>query len=220
MRKQFDIQLEALHNRMIEMGALCEDAIACAVRALLDGDESLREKTVSIEHEINIVEGELEQMCVRLLLLQQPMATDLRTITAAQKMITDMERIGDQAEDIAELSRQMTRSTVKSDIHIGEMARAAIKMVSNSIDSFVNSDGEKAKEVIKYDDVIDELFEKVKEELVQEIVKDKDLASDCLDLLMIAKYLERIGDHAENIAQWVLYAIYGSRKIDLTGDTQ
>jgi phosphate transport system protein len=213
MRRQFDKQLEALHTGLIRMGALCEDAIASAAKGLIDEDASLREKSLSMEYDINLLERELEQMCVRLLLHQQPMASDLRHITAAQKMLTDMERIGDQAADIAELSEFMEGSPVKSDVHIADMARAAIKMVTDSIDSYVNQDLELAKSVIAYDDVVDDLFVKIKGELVERLVKDSHLAGNCLDLLMIAKYLERIGDHAENIAGWVLYAITGSRDL-------
>lgn len=220
MRRQFEMQLETLHSSMIRMGALCEDAIASAAKALLEDDDALREKTAGLEHEINLLERDLEQMCVRLLLHQQPMAGDLRRITAAQKVVTDMERIGDQAADIAELSKFMKGSRVKSDIHIADMARAAIKMVTDSIDSFVAGDISQAKEVVAYDDVVDGLFSKVKGELVERLVRDGSLAGDCLDLLMIAKYLERIGDHAENIAQWVLYAATGRRDADASEETK
>lgn len=211
MRRQFDKQLETLHTSLIGMGALCEDAIAGAVKALLDGDEALRQKTLALEQEIHFLERDIEQMCLRLLLHQQPMAGDLRQVTAAQRMITDMERIGVQAADIAGLTVFMKGSPVKSDIHIGEMARAAIKMVTDSIEAFVSADPVQARAVIRYDDVVDDLFLKVKQELVERLIDDSSLAGDCLDLLMIAKYLERIADHAVNIAEWVLYAITGSR---------
>ncbi len=213
MRKAYEQQLEQMHSDLIQMGALCEDAIACAAKALLDEDEALREKALALEPEIILLERELEQTCVRLLLRQQPMARDLRRITAAQKMITDMERIGVQAADIANLVAFMKQSRVKSDIHIADMARATIKMVTDSIDSFVQDDLEEAKAVIAYDDIVDDLFTKVKQELVDQLKQDGSLAEDCLDLLMIAKYLERIGDHAENIAEWVLYSITGTRGI-------
>jgi phosphate transport system protein len=193
------------------MGAMCEDIIANAAKALLDGDDIYLEKTIALEHEINLLERDIEQMCVRLLLHEQPVAGDLRRITAAQKMITDMERIGDQGLDIAEISVFMKGSPVKSDIHIGDMARATIKMVTDSIDSFVSNNLELAKEVIAYDDVVDDLFMKLKQELLTQILQDSSLAGDCLDLLMIAKYFERIGDHAENIAEWVLYSMTGSK---------
>lgn len=211
MRQRFDSQLETLHTNLINMGALCEDAISSATKALLDGDETLRENAIALERNINFQERDIEQMCVRLLLHQQPVASDLRRITAAQKMITDMERIGDQAADIAELSVFMQGSPVKSDVHIADMARATIKMVTDSIDSYVNNNLEQAKMVIAYDDVVDGLFMKIKQELIERLVADSSHAGECLDLLMIAKYLERIGDHAENIAEWVLYSITGSR---------
>ncbi|MEA4969722.1 MAG: phosphate signaling complex protein PhoU [Candidatus Pelethousia sp.] len=211
MRRRFDEQLELLHTSMIRMGALCEDAIASATKALLEGDASFGEKAVALEQDINLLEREIEQICVRLLLHQQPVAGDLRTITAAQKMVTDMERIGDQAADIAELSAFMQGSSVGSDIHIADMARATIKMVTDSIDSFVAGNQVKARAVIAYDDVVDDLFSKIKGELIEQLVQDSSLAEECLDLLMIAKYFERIGDHAENIAEWVLYALTGSK---------
>lgn len=211
MRRRFDEQLELLHTSMIRMGALCEDAIASATRALLEGEESYREKTRALEQDINELEREIEQVCVRLLLHQQPVASDLRAITAAQKMVTDMERIGDQAADIAELSAFMRGSPVGSDVHIADMARATATMVTDSIDSFVTANLAKAKAVIAYDDVVDGLFSKIKQELIFELLRDSSLAGDCLDLLMIAKYFERIGDHAENIAEWVIYAITGKK---------
>lgn len=214
MRHQFEQQLETLHNNLIYMGALCEDAIACATKALLDGNADLRERALSLEQDINIMERDIEQLCVRLLLRQQPVASDLRRITAAQKMITDMERIGDQAADIAELSVFMEDSPVKRDVHIADMARATIKMLTDSIDSFVRLDYDQAWAVIRYDDVVDNLFTTVRGELIDVLVKDGSLGGECLDLLMIAKYFERIGDHAENLAEWVLYAITGDRRME------
>ena len=217
MRSQFQKLMSDLHIGLIEMSALCEDAIACATKALIDDDDYLREKAISLESEINLREHELEQLCVRLILHQQPIAGDLRLITAAQGMITDLERIGDQAQDIAELSVFMKGSAVKSDVHISDMAKASVKMVTESIDSYVNLDLDKAKKVVEFDDIIDNLFYEVKKEIIEMLTRNSSLASDCLDLLMIAKYLERIGDHAENIAQWVLYAITGSREIENGG---
>ncbi|MBP1758110.1 MAG: phoU [Firmicutes bacterium] len=214
MRHQFEQQLETLHNNLIYMGALCEDAIACATKALLDGNADLRERALSLEQDINIMERDIEQLCVRLLLRQQPVASDLRKITAAQKMITDMERIGDQAADIAELSAFMVDSPVKRDVHIADMARATIKMLTDSIDSFVRLDYDQAWTVIRYDDVVDNLFTTVRGELIEVLTKDGNLGGECLDLLMIAKYFERIGDHAENLAEWVLYAVTGDRRME------
>lgn len=211
MRRKYDKQLEDLHTGLIRMGSLCEEAIANAAKALFENSDHRKNKVADLEHEINITERELEQMCVRLLLLQQPMAGDLRQITAAQKMIADMERIGDQAADIAELAKFTKKSTVKKDIQIEAMAKAVIIMVRNSLNSFVLADLEKAKYVIEYDNKVDSLFDEIKNELSKLITQNNKLVDDCLDLLMIAKYLERIGDHAENIAQWVLYSITGNK---------
>ena len=211
MRESFRNQLDTLHTELIRMGALCEDAIACAIKGLIDEDEELREKAIRLEGDINQKEREIEDFCLRLLIREQPVAGDLRQISAAQKMITDMERIGDQAADIAEISAFMTGSPIKSDVHIADMARAAINMLQNSIDSFVTGDIGKAREVMVYDDVVDELFVTIKGELVQQITQDNARGGACLDLLMIAKYLERIGDHAVNIAEQVLYTVTGER---------
>jgi len=211
MRDSFRNQLITLHTELIRMGALCEDAIASAIKGLIDEDEKLREKAIRLESEINHKEREIEDFCLRLIIREQPVAGDLRQINAAQKMKTDMERIGDQATDIAEISAFMVGSPVKSDVHIADMARAAIEMLQRSIDSFVTGDVKKAQEVITYDDVIDDLFVKIKSELVCQIAQDNTHGSACLDLLMIAKYLERIGDHAVNIAEQVVYTVTGER---------
>lgn len=212
MRTDYQKQLQTLHTQLIQMGALCETAIASATKALLKDDEELRQKAVELEEEITYLEREIEDFCIKLLIRQQPVASDLRKITVAQKIIVDMKRIGDQAADIAGLTKFMQGSTVKSDIHIGDMARAAVKMITESIDSFVMSDLEKAKAVILYDDIVDNLFEQVKKELIEVLSNDNQKGSECLDLLMIAKYLERIGDHAENIAWWVVYVLTGQRE--------
>jgi phosphate transport system protein len=213
MRDSYGKQLEALHVSLIRMGAFCEEAIAKAVKGLLEEDLSLAKEVAQTEKEINLMDREIEAFCLRLLLREQPVAGDLRQITAAQRITADMERIGDQAADIAELSAFMAGSPVKSDIHIGDMARAAVKMLTDSLDSFVGNDLEKARGVIAYDDVVDDLFAKVKNELIALIAKDGGGSGGaCLDLLMIAKYLERIGDHATNIAEWVEYSITGNRR--------
>ena len=211
MRESFRNQLNTLHTELIQMGALCEDAIASAIKGLVEEDDSLREKAIRLESEINQKEREIEDFCLRLLIREQPVAGDLRQISAAQKMITDMERIGDQATDIAEISAFMAGSPIKSDVHIADMARATVSMLQNSIDSFVTGDIVKAHEVVAYDDVVDDLFVKIKGELVCQITQDNAHGSACLDLLMIAKYLERIGDHAVNIAEQVIYTITGER---------
>ncbi|MBQ2286510.1 MAG: phosphate signaling complex protein PhoU [Acutalibacteraceae bacterium] len=209
MRNKFDRQLENLNLELITMGALCEDAISASVKGLLDDDDSLCRKAAETEEEINQKERDIEAICMKLLLEQQPVAGDLRVISSALKMISDMERIGDQAYDISEISKFVKNSNVKSRVHINDMATAAIKMVTDSVDSFVKKDVELARAVMDYDDKVDNLFDCVKDELVQLITLDSKNGEFCVDLLMIAKYLERIGDHAVNIAEWVEYSITG-----------
>ena len=212
MRNRFDSQLEKLNLELITMGALCEDAISASVKALLDGDETLTEKVFAADAEIDQKERDIEAICMKLLLQQQPVAGDLRVISSALKMISDMERIGDQASDIAEIAKFVKNSGVKSKIHIKDMAAAAIKMVTDSVESFVKKDIELASAVMKYDDKVDNLFDCVKDELVRLIAADSENGEYCIDLLMIAKYLERIGDHAVNIAEWVEYSITGAHR--------
>lgn len=212
MRSKFDEQLELLNNELIVMGALCENAIASAAKALLDGDEALANHAIAVEEEINQKEREIESLCLKLLLKQQPVARDLRLISAALKMITDMERVGDQAADISEIVTLANIKTTDSTLHIDEMAEATIKMVSESIDAFVRRDLKLTREVIEYDDVVDDLFNKVKEELIELIARSPERGEYAVDLLMIAKYFERIGDHATNIAEWVEFSITGVHK--------
>ena len=212
MRNRFGSQLEKLNLELITMGALCEDAISASVKALLDGDETLTEKVFAADAEIDQKERDIEAICMKLLLQQQPVAGDLRVISSALKMISDMERIGDQASDIAEIAKFVKNSDVKSKIHIKDMAAAAIKMVTDSVESFVKKDIELASAVMKYDDKVDNLFDCVKDELVRLIAADSENGEYCIDLLMIAKYLERIGDHAVNIAEWVEYSITGAHR--------
>lgn len=212
MRNRFDSQLEKLNLELITMGALCEDAISASVKALLDGDDTLTEKVFAADAEIDQKERDIEAICMKLLLQQQPVAGDLRVISSALKMISDMERIGDQASDIAEIAKFVKNSDVKSKVHIKDMATAAIKMVTDSVESFVKKDIELASAVMKYDDKVDNLFDCVKDELVRLIAADSENGEYCIDLLMIAKYLERIGDHAVNIAEWVEYSITGTHR--------
>lgn len=212
MRNKFDSQLEKLNLELITMGSLCEDAISASVKGFLDDDDALCRKAVETEDEINRKERDIESICMKLLLEQQPVARDLRVISSALKMISDMERIGDQAYDIAEIAKFIKNSNVKSKIHIKDMAIAATKMVTDSVDSFVKKDVELARAVMAYDDKVDNLFNCVKDELVQLITEDKANGEFCIDLLMIAKYLERIGDHAVNIAEWVEYSITGTHR--------
>ena len=212
MRNKFDSQLEKLNLELITMGSLCEDAISASVKGFLDDDDALCRKAVETEDEINRKERDIESICMKLLLEQQPVARDLRVISSALKMISDMERIGDQAYDIAEIAKFVKNSNVKSKIHIKDMAAAATKMVTDSVESFVKKDVELARSVMAYDDKVDNLFNCVKDELVQLITEDKANGEFCIDLLMIAKYLERIGDHAVNIAEWVEYSITGTHR--------
>lgn len=209
MRNRFDAQLEKLNDELIEMGACCERAISASIKAFIDKNENLRQDVFKIDADIDREEKEIESLCLKLLLQQQPVATDLRVISSALKMISDMERIGDQASDIAEISEYIKDNDATSKVHIKDMAKATIKMVTDSVNSFVEKDLALASSVRKYDDVVDELFDKVKDEIVNLISEDKANGEFCIDLLMIAKYLERIGDHAENIAEWVEYSITG-----------
>lgn len=209
MRNKFDEQLNQLNIELISMGALCEDAISNAAKALLDNDMSLVHKVLAADSEIDQQERDIESLCMKLLLQQQPVARDLRAISSALKMISDMERIGDQASDIAEITQFIKNDSVKSKIHIKDMAAATIKMVTDSIESFVKKDLALADSVVKYDDVVDNLFNDVKNEIISLISEGNHDGEFCIDLLMIAKYLERIGDHAVNIAEWVIYSITG-----------
>lgn len=211
MRSRFDEQLELLNVELIRMGALCEDAIAYASRTML-GEGNLAEQVYKTDREIDQKERDIENLCMRLLLKQQPVASDLRLVSSALKMISDMERIGDQASDIAEISSFVQVRDVESNLHIRDMAEATIHMVTQSIDSYVKKDLQIAREVIRYDDVVDDLFNKVKEELIGLIAEDSSSGEFCIDMLMIAKYFERIGDHATNIAEWVEFSMTGVHK--------
>ena len=214
MRDKFNEQLEQLNVELIRMGALCEEGISAATKALLDQDDDLRESAMAAEREIDQKERDIENLCMKLLLQQQPVARDLRTISSALKMISDMERIGDQAADIAEITRHTSGASLPGQIHISEMTLAAVKMVTDSVDSFVKKDLHMAQGVIQYDDVVDQYFCAVKDELTEMIRQSGGSAEQAVDLLMVAKYLERIGDHAVNIAEWVIYSITGTRKIE------
>lgn len=209
MRNRFDEQLERLNVELIRMGALCEDAISQAAKTLETPTDEFRQIVYETDHEIDRKEREIESLCMRLLLRQQPVASDLRMISSALKMISDMERIGDQAADIAEMTAHLEGDGMDSRLHIAEMARATIKMVTDSVDSFVRRDLELARAVQAYDDVVDKLFNRVKKELVELIARDHTSGEDCIDLMMIAKYFERIGDHAVNIAEWVEFSVTG-----------
>jgi len=214
MRKSFDEQLAMLNRELINMGALCESILAMAAKALLENDLELAKKAPELETEINQKEREIESFCLKLLLQQQPVARDLRVISSALKMITDMERIGDQSADIAEVVTMGSVSASDETPHIGDMARTVIKMVTDSIDAFVRRDVDAARAVIACDDVVDGLFNQVKCDLVARFGRCSDKGECALDLLMIAKYFERTGDHAVNIAEWVVFSITGRHEED------
>ena len=214
MRNKFDEQLEKLHVELIQMGAACEDAISAAAEALLKGDTALADVAEEAEKDIDQREREVENLCLKLLLQQQPVARDLREISAALKMISDLERSGDQAADIAELTRYIQLADGLSRLHIGDMARAVIAMVTDSVDSFVKGDLALARAVRAADGQVDGLFEQVKRELIDLIAADAAAGEVGLDILMVAKYLERIGDHATNVAEWVEYSLTGIHPSD------
>ena len=214
MRDLYNRQMKKMYALMTEMGALCQDAIGLSVKTL-DGAEpdarELEEHVFAIDSEIDAMEREIESLCTKLLLRQQPVASNLRRVTAALKMVTDLERIGDQASDIAELSGFIRASGLEDRTHLEQMAEEAIRMVRESVEAFVRLDLNLARAVIAYDDVVDGWFHRIKQELIAIIASDSSRGEECLDILMVAKYLERIGDHATNLAEWVEYAITGSR---------
>ena len=214
IRSRFDEQLELLNRELIEMGALCERAISMAARALMSGDTALAAQITPLDGESDQMERDVESRCLKLLLPQQPVAKDLRQVSAALKMVTDMERIGDQASDIAEIIGFLKGRGGEDCAFIGQMGEATIRMVSGSIDAFVRRDTKLADEVIAHDDIVDAYFLKVKTALIQYIAASPDDGEYALDLLMIAKYFERIGDHAVNIAEWVLFSVTGVHKGD------
>lgn len=212
MRSKFDEQLELLHGELITMGALCENAIALSANALTEGNLKIAGQVPDFTAQIDQKERDIEAMCMRLLLQQQPVAKDLRTISSALKMVTDMERIGDNSGDIAEIVTMANITAEHNTLNIHDMAAATIKMVTDSIDAFVKSDMQLAKTVIAYDDVVDEHFNRAKGLLIEQLRSAEADGEYALDLLMIAKYFERMGDHAAEIAKWVLYSITGNKE--------
>ena len=212
MRNRFDEQLLELNREIIEMGAMCEEAIDKAVKALNTGDVELAKTIKMGSGGIDQMEKEIETRCMKLLLHQQPVAKDLRLISAALKMITDMERIGDQAEDIAEIVTFLEGRKVGEVKHITDMAYKTIEMVTESVDAFVRKDMKLAEEVLEKDDVVDSYFSEMKSNIINWIANNPSDGEFALDLLMVAKYLERIGDHATNIAEWVIYSVTGTHK--------
>ena len=213
MRNRFDEQLHMLNHELLEMGALIERAIRSATDALVKQDAEAALQAIAADKEVDQAERDIESLCLKLLLQQQPVARDLRLISSALKMITDMERIGDQASDIAELVIYLSKEPYRKELtHLPQMAENAIRMVTGALDAYVRKDVALAQEVMDMDDAIDALFVTVKDELIALIRDDASAGSQAIDLLMIAKYYERIGDHAQNIAEWVEYALIGRHK--------
>ncbi len=213
MRNRFDTELENLNLELIKMGSLIENSIETSAKALINQDLELIKEVYEFEIEIDEMEKTIESHCLKLLLQQQPVASDLRIISAALKIITDMERIGDNAVDIAEIARFLVNQIfIKDLVHLPQMAEATISMVKRAVDAFVNKDKELALEVCKFDDIVDDLFQVIKMELIEKIQENKRNGEQAIDLLMVAKYLEKIGDHAENIAEWVIFSITGEHK--------
>jgi phosphate transport system protein len=218
MREKFENQLKELNDSLIFMGAQCEDCITYATQALLTGTKAMAEKAIQIERDSDIKEHDIQALCMKLLLQQQPVAGDLRTISAALRMITDMERIADQGSDIAEITQHVDLTTSKNNVHIAEMADAVIRMVTNAVSAFVRRDANLAVQVQDMDDDVDELFQTVKKELVDMmcsgVVQNRESAEQALEILMVAKYLERIGDHTVNITESVLSMLDHSIVLD------
>ena len=213
MRNRFDEQLHTLNHELLEMGALIERAIRSSTDALVKQDVEAALQAIAADKEVNQAERDIESLCLKMLLQQQPVARDLRLISSALKMITDMERIGDQASDIAELVIYLSKEPYRKELkHLPQMAENAIRMVTGALDAYVRKDVALAQEVMGMDDAIDALFVTVKDELIALIRNDASAGSQAIDLLMIAKYYERIGDHAQNIAEWVEYALTGRHK--------
>lgn len=210
MRSRFDEQLADLNKKLIEMGAMCEECISLAAKALKEGNENIRWEIEPLDNSLDSLERSVESLCLKLLLQQQPVAKDLRQVSTALKMITDIRRIGDLATDVAEIIGFLNGRTSEGCPCIDQMAAATIKMVNESIDSFVKADIETANKVIDYDDTVDEYFNKIKSFLIELITKNPNDGEYAIDLLMIAKYFERIGDHAVNVAKWVVFSVTGN----------
>ncbi len=213
MRNRFDRELFELNGDLVKMGTLVENAIENAILALKDQDEAAFSKVAEYEDETNNLEREIESKALKILLCQQPVAKDLRLISTALKLITDMERISDQAFDISEIALHFRGKVfIKQPIHIIAMAEKAIEMVNGAVNAFVTQDEKMANDVISSDDEVDELFVTVRDELVHLIQENRDNGEQAIDFMMIAKYLERIADHAVNIAEWVIFNITGKHK--------
>lgn len=207
MRERFETQLLELSSNLLKMSTLCEDAISMAIEDFLKGNCENTKQVANFERAIDEKEQEIERLCLKLLLQQQPVAKDLRMVSAALKMITDLERIGDQALDIADLTRHC-KKPIKNE-HITKMAKETIKMVVGAIDSFVKRDVALAQQIIKEDDVVDHLFIEAKQDIIVKIKNDAEDAEVITDMLMVIKYLERIADHATNVAEWAVFSVTG-----------
>lgn len=215
MRNRFDRQLKELNEELVEMGTRIEKAIEDAVNAMVRQDVEKAKEIVAMDEEVDQMQREIEGLCYKLLLQQQPVARDLRLISAAMKMVTDMERIGDHASDISELTLMLEGSPYQQNLeHIRQMAKETMVMLVKSIEAFVNKDLEQAEQVIRHDDIVDDLFMQAKRELISMINENVENGEQAADLLMAAKYFERIGDHAVNIAEWVIFSITGKHPDD------
>lgn len=209
MRLEFDEQLEKLNQEMIRMGMLCETSIRTSAKAVLNLDQESAKKLPELHEQVHEKDREIESLCLRLLLKQQPVATDLRTVSSALKMITDMDRIAVQSAEIGEIVEMKNIKKVDGDMPLRDMFECVIKMVTESIDAFVKRDDKIAHNVVEYDDVADNYFNKVKDAIIAHLQDKAGDAEEAIDLLMIAKYLERIADHAVNIAIWVIFSVTG-----------
>jgi len=214
IRTRFDKQLASLNDALIEMGGMVEQAIADANRALIGRDTALAEKAIAMDDEIDHMEKEIEGLCLRIIMQQQPVAGDLRLVSSVLKITTDLERIGDHAADISEITLRTSDKpyVAKPEEYFPQMAAATAKMVSESIDAFVKKDLKLARGVIAHDETVNALFKKVKKALLELINQNADDSDQAIDLIMIAKYFERIGDHATNIAEWVIFSLTGMHK--------
>ena len=209
MRAGYDRQLRELEEELFDMGSMCQQAVAFSGAVLIGDDETLREQVCSLEMEIDKKDRQIENICTGLLLRQTPVAGDLRFVSAALKIVSDMERIGDQAADIAELSRYISEKPLLEKVHISDICCVVMNMVTDSVEALVKKDEILARKVIGDDDIADELFVRIKEELVSLIQENRTEPQEILDLLMAAKYFERVGDHAVNIAEWVEFIVTG-----------
>jgi len=213
MRAKFDEQLAQLNDSLIEMGDMVERAIAEANRALIARDADLAKNAIAMDEDINDMEKEIESQCLKIIMQQQPVAGDLRLVSSVLKITTDLERIGDHAADISAITLRLSgQPVVEMRDYFPQLADATAKMVEDTIEAFVKKDLDLARSVIAYDDTVDALFKKTKKVLVELIRQNADHSDQAIDLVMIAKYFERIGDHAANIAEWVVFSLTGMHK--------